>query len=535
MSTPFTDQTAAAVNSPKASVRAKATFEEAKGAAKPSAAPIFYTVVHTFNEGKAEAWWTMLATLDLAKMTQKWNAMGLHNHAFLPTSPTGKINCLWECKDANFDFQAFIDGPDGPGEGVFVNTCHKVMASGLLPASVFQEGTPVAKPAPSSGSFFWVYHTFKEGAATKFWEMMENMPPEGMAEMTANWNRMGLHNHTFEPCGMEGPAICIWETEKPMSVEAFQAFIDSGDGPGAGEIFDNEVHLVMPGATLPSAKFPALKDTTFATFTPTTKLEAALPILLFQSGYGSNSSGHQPLLQKIADAGYVCVVPDREADTVGGKESVGLLFAGLAEGKPASDYNAMSTDGTHLAAALEWTKTQTEVDGQRIDTTKIAGAGFSMGCVEAIQFAGACAPDVKAVAIISSSSGEMLEKLYCFSQSDLAAKCAAFSFPSLWITSDLDSQKGATEELFGAVASPAQLVVFKDDVLDLSMKLTDETSIWSPAANDMLPGLAQHFALASERGVVSDAPIVAFLDHHLKGAVAAPLAPEASIAEQKTK
>merc|ERR1719450_646400 len=32
------------------------------------------------------------------------------------------------------------------------------------------------------------------------------------------------------------------------------------------------------------------EDTSFATFTPSTKVAAALPVLLFQSGYGSNSS-----------------------------------------------------------------------------------------------------------------------------------------------------------------------------------------------------------------------------------------------------
>jgi len=67
------------------------------------------------------------------------------------------------------------------------------------------------------------------------------------------------------------------------------------------------------------------------------------------------------------------------------------------------------------------------------------------------------------------------------------------------------------------------------------MALTDETSIWSPAMTEMVPGLAQHFALAAERVVVSDAPIVAFLNHHLKGATAAPLAEESAIAEQMAK
>jgi len=280
---------------------------------------------------------------------------------------------------------------------------------------------------------------------------------------------------------------------------------------------------------------PGFEDTTFATFTPSTKAAAALPVLLFQSGYGGSSTSHQPLMQAIADAGYVCVIPDREDDMKGGKESVGKVFAGLAEGKPASELNAMSTDGTHLAAALAWIKERKAIDGQPIDGAKVAAAGFSMGCIEAINFAAAFAADVKAVAIVSSSSGVALEKLYCFEQAELVRKCAEFACPSLWITSDLDSQKAATTELFEAAASPASLLVLKDAALDNSMALTDKTSIWSPAVDEMLPGLAQHFALGCERGVVSDVPIIAFLDQHLKGAEAAPLTAEANIAEQLAK
>lgn len=278
-----------------------------------------------------------------------------------------------------------------------------------------------------------------------------------------------------------------------------------------------------------------MEDTTFATFTPSTKSDTAAPVLLFQSGYGSASAGHQPLMQKIADAGYVCVIPDREGDSAGGKDSIPLVFAGLAEGKSAREHNALSTDGTHLAAALTWIKDQASVDGQPIDVTKIAAAGFSMGCVEAIMASAACAASLSAVVLISASTGLMLEKLYEFSQADLEQKAAAFAFPSLFITSDKDCQLGATTDLFEAAASPAELLVFSDDVLDNSMQLTDETSIWSPAVNDMLPGVAQHFALAAERGVVSDAPIIAFLNQHLKGAPPAPLAPAASVFEQRSK
>ncbi len=273
----------------------------------------------------------------------------------------------------------------------------------------------------------------------------------------------------------------------------------------------------------------------FAAFTPSTKTAAAVPVLLFQSGYGSNSWGHEPLMQKIADAGYVCVIPDRQRDTIGGKESIGKLFAGLAEGVCASEFNAMSTDGSHLAAAHAWVAKQKEVNGQPIDASKVAAGGFSMGCIEAIKFAAANSAVTKAVIIISSSTGAFAEKLYNFSQADLVAKCAAFACPSLWITSDQDCQNAATRELYEAAKPPASLLVFRDEVLDNSMALTDETSIWSPAANEQLPGIAQHFALAAERNVVSDAPAIAFLNQYVKGADAVPLAPEASLAERHRK
>jgi len=88
------------------------------------AAPCFFSVVHTFVEGKADGWWAMLGSMTDAQqqaMYAKWHEMGYHNHSFLPTSPTGLINCLWETKPGTTpeQFQAFIDGPDGPGEGVF--------------------------------------------------------------------------------------------------------------------------------------------------------------------------------------------------------------------------------------------------------------------------------------------------------------------------------------------------------------------------------------------------------------------------------
>lgn len=270
-------------------------------------------------------------------------------------------------------------------------------------------------------------------------------------------------------------------------------------------------------------------DTTFTAFTPSPAPAEPLPVFLFQSGYGSSSVGHQPLLQKIADAGFVVVVPDRESDTAGGKESVGTLFS---EGKVVS---ALSTDGTHLAAALEWVQAQKEVGGCKLDLSKVAAGGFSMGAIEAIRFATASADVVKAVAVISSSTSAMAEPLYEFTEAEMLLKASQFAAPSLWISSDKDLQLAATKALYESAATPAAFVSFKDEVLDNSMALTDATSIWSPAVDEMVPGLKQHFALAAEAGVVSDVPIVAFLKQHMLGAPAAPLAAEGATAELLSK
>ena len=277
-------------------------------------------------------------------------------------------------------------------------------------------------------------------------------------------------------------------------------------------------------------------DITFRAFVPSKILKTPVPVILFQSGYGSTSESHAPLLQAISNAGYVVVVPDRKDDKKGGKESVELAFAGFAEGKPASDYNAMSTDGTHLAATLDWVKSQTVINGQAIDTTKISSAGFSMGSLEAIALAsGPYANEIAACVIISSSSGEELESFYRFSQSELVKNVSTFNIPSLWITSDKDSQYKATKDLYDSAPSPASFLAFKDQVLDLSLDLTDATSIWSSNADEMMPGLAQHFALAAERNVVSDIPVIAFLDHYLKDIESAPLASAESIFELRSK
>ena len=89
--------------------------------------------------------------------------------------------------------------------------------------------------------------------------------------------------------------------------------------------------------------------------------------------------------------------------------------------------------------------------------------------------------------------------------------------------------------MFEVAPSPASFLVFNDQALDLSMTLTDATSIWSLSVTEMMPGLAQHFALAAEEGVVSDVPTVAFLNRHLKDIEIKSLASPESVFEQKDK
>lgn len=194
---------------------------------------------------------------DYPALTKKNNDNGYHNHTFLPADMAGPINCLWECKEETSpeDFQTFIDGPDGPGPGIFVNKCYKVMPGGITPTPWDFTTPPTEAPKPTTGSFFWVFHEFKEGAAKGFWDMMGAMKAEDLAALEAKNNSLGFHNPQFNPCGPEGPCICIWETKTAMEIAEFQAFIYGPDGPGAGKVFNNTVYKSMPAGVVPSAKF----------------------------------------------------------------------------------------------------------------------------------------------------------------------------------------------------------------------------------------------------------------------------------------
>ena len=100
---------------------------------------------------------------------------------------------------------------------------------------------------------------------------------------------------------------------------------------------------------------------------------------------------------------------------------------------------------------------------------------------------------------------------------------------------------------FDVAPSPSALLSFADAHLDNSMLLTSETTMWKihgsqrswllTCLGDVLlgGGLRRHFAVASERKVVSADPIAAFVEKHVYGRDETPLAPPEAIDDLFTK
>lgn len=82
----------------------------------------FWFVFHTFKEGKAPGFFEWVGSLkpeDWAAVHEKNLTKDMWNHSFTPSSNGKNAFCYWESKDdiSAEEFQAFIDGPDGPGAG----------------------------------------------------------------------------------------------------------------------------------------------------------------------------------------------------------------------------------------------------------------------------------------------------------------------------------------------------------------------------------------------------------------------------------
>ena len=94
---------------------------------------------HTFVPGKEATFYEMTGSMTPEQQTATaagWDAAGFHCHSTLPTPDKHCIHCVWECKadTSPEEFQAFIDGPKGPGPGILVNECHKVRRCRLTSA-----------------------------------------------------------------------------------------------------------------------------------------------------------------------------------------------------------------------------------------------------------------------------------------------------------------------------------------------------------------------------------------------------------------
>lgn len=94
--------------------------------------PQFFNVHHTFKPDMASKFFDYVGSLkpeDWEALAKKNEGNGMWNHSFSPCSPEGPCFCVWESKEDMdiAEFQKFIDGPDGPGPGHFVNAVHKHM------------------------------------------------------------------------------------------------------------------------------------------------------------------------------------------------------------------------------------------------------------------------------------------------------------------------------------------------------------------------------------------------------------------------
>ncbi len=102
----------------------------------------FFMVHHEFKEGQSAGFFEWMGGLkpeDWTKMAEKNLSLNVWNHSFAPSGLEGPCFCYWEAKDgmSKEDFQAFIDGPDGPGAGAtFVNTVY------LIPNDLIGDNTP---------------------------------------------------------------------------------------------------------------------------------------------------------------------------------------------------------------------------------------------------------------------------------------------------------------------------------------------------------------------------------------------------------
>ena len=251
-----------------------------------------------------------------------------------------------------------------------------------------------------------------------------------------------------------------------------------------------------------------------------------LPLLLFQSGYGSNSESHRYFLRSIARKGFIVVSVDRKNDLrCGILGNIGFL-SGLS-------CSAMSTDGSSLEKALEYVKKNVN----NVDFNKIVMMGFSMGAHEAVHAQARLPELTKAVILVSGSFNLPIATFLglnpcCYpcsggnctlcsdtpvSMCTSSTRVKNYNIPSLLITSENDMVKSGMYRTYDFIGGDSTLVTLKDSVLNLNIPNTKKKTSWGcfsylSCYGGPFYGLPRHFAIANEEEDHAGNFIVAFLN-----------------------
>ena len=283
--------------------------------------------------------------------------------------------------------------------------------------------------------------------------------------------------------------------------------------------------------------------TTFAVFVPVTKkggkLPYQLPVVLFQTGYGSTTTSTAPFLEGLAAEGFLVIAPDHSDDLRCG-------FCGLLGFLSACSCSALAVDGSNLQRALAYAKEPANKWMDRADLSKVAIVGFSMGAHEVINTHARSPEAFKAAALLSGSGPIPLANVIAWNLP--CAPCAgsscspccsdtpvtpcglgqalrAFDVPTLVVTSESDLAMGGAYRAASILAEKGvgTLVTFKESVLDLSAPTTAGHTAWGPLLamggcyGTPFHGLARHFAIIEDADGVTSSTVASFLKPALSG------------------
>jgi len=270
------------------------------------------------------------------------------------------------------------------------------------------------------------------------------------------------------------------------------------------------------------------EDISFAVWYP---LESKnCPVILFAHGYGGNSQSHAPLASELAAEGYVVIVPDSE-----GNDGFLGIFTFLMFATP---LNRVSVDGKTLQLALDYVKiaaasaednNKSPLSNDKVDLNSIIPGGFSMGSVEAINFASKL-PSAKALLLVSPSVNKLGTYSWRIAPKNLIETAKGIQCPTLLVTSDNDAVACGAFSFHEGVFPNSTLVNVKSGSLNLECPNTKRGTSWTHflGISGKLSGLNDHFALACEAGSPTHHAILPFLKNVLEKGAAGDLGIEGS-------